>query len=89
LVIAEATVKLLLTVLFVRAGLQQWVYAAIPLSMTVSFQFGLVAGKQIIHQSDKKYEDPKSKFEYFPKSFFWFIYTYRAFSVAFLGLDVF
>jgi glycosyltransferase involved in cell wall biosynthesis/O-antigen/teichoic acid export membrane protein len=85
LVIAEALSKLVFSVLLVEKGLGAYVYAAIPLSMTVSFAIGWwrafkTRGKAVV------YEDKKTLA--FPKKFFTTSILTSLTAVTYMSLDV-
>lgn len=83
-VIAESTLKLLLSILIVSLGFDNWVYLAIPLSMFSSFVINWHFAKGIKQNKDVDEEISS----YFPKSFFVSSILNKISSIAFLSLDV-
>ncbi|NMC36491.1 glycosyltransferase [Candidatus Beckwithbacteria bacterium] len=84
MVAAEATSKLVFTVLLVQLGFEHWVYMAIPLSMAVSFLVGWYAAKKT---KEKHIEQSPALYK-FPVKFFSSSVLLKFSSVAFLSFDV-
>lgn len=83
-VITEAFTKFILTLIIVKAGLPQFVYAAIPLSMLTAFLLG-----RIYVKSDIKLLLPDQKTALaFPKRFFTTDIFMRASTAAFISADL-
>ena len=86
IVVTEALVKLILTVVFVSLKLNAWVYAAIPLAMTVAF---LVRWASIVRlKSQPLPEVDRKPALVFPRKFFVTSILMKLTGVAFLGFDV-
>lgn len=83
--IIEAVSKFAFTYLFVSLGLYSWIYAALPLSMALSFFIGWFVIVKIKSKPIKKEVELSLNF---PKKFFGASILAKLSSVAFLSLDV-
>lgn len=87
----EAVAKLILTVIFVKLGITEWVYAALPLSTCLNF----IVGSQIAKRLAARSELPKRKISSqnielrLPKKFFAASILSQLSIISFLGLDLF
>lgn len=82
--LVESTLKLLLSILIVVAGFENWVYLSIPLSMTSAFVINWHFAKKIKQTKSVVVESV----DYFPKNFFATSVLNKISSIAFLSLDV-
>lgn len=86
ILVTEAATKLLFTFLLVSRGFGSYVYAAIPLSMSVSFIVGWIAAAATRqHPIPKKLPPPSISF---PKKFYSTSILMALTSVTYLSLDV-
>jgi glycosyltransferase involved in cell wall biosynthesis/O-antigen/teichoic acid export membrane protein len=85
LVLVASSVKLVITYLLVKLGLTQWVYAAIPVSVVISFFLGWLAARRL---KAKPLGEAATKAISFPKTFFGASVLTKLSSVAFLSFDV-
>lgn len=86
LVVAEALSKLIFSVLFVALGIPQYVYAAIPLSMTVSFAIGWIQAKNSL--TGVVSPDQSAEALRFPKRFFITSILTNFSSLTYLSFDL-
>lgn len=84
-VIVEASLRLLLSVVLVESGLARYVYAAIPVSMTTVFLIGWFYASRI--KQEKKPFDQKTALAFPVKFFVTAVFT-RLAIFAFLSLDL-
>lgn len=82
--IAEAFTKLLFSVFFVQTGHHEWVYVAIPLSMSISF----IVGWLFITKLKSKKVEIDTSLTKFPKKFFLSSAANKISTIAFLSLDL-
>ncbi|MFH1602236.1 MAG: glycosyltransferase [Candidatus Shapirobacteria bacterium] len=83
--VVEALSKLLLAIFFVKIGKTQWVYAALPLSITLAFLAADMAAKKL---KARKVPKMQANLLYFPKRFFASSLLLGLSSVAFLSFDL-
>lgn len=84
--VSEAASKLVISVIFVEMGLVDYVYAAIPLSMTVSFAIGWWKALRSKNASIPATND--QKLFAFPTGFFYTSILMSLTSITYLSLDV-
>ncbi|MBP9720563.1 MAG: glycosyltransferase [Bacteroides sp.] len=83
-VIIEAIAKLLISIAFVSLGYSHYVYAAMPLSLTLTLGILLIANHAFI----KKITNPDIKNARFPKKFFLTSLITGTATLAFLSIDL-
>jgi cellulose synthase/poly-beta-1,6-N-acetylglucosamine synthase-like glycosyltransferase/glycosyltransferase involved in cell wall biosynthesis/O-antigen/teichoic acid export membrane protein len=84
--VSEAASKLIFSVLFVEFGYSHFVYAAIPLSMTVSFTIGWLNARRT--QRAKIAQQDLPKLLSFPSKFFYTSVLTSFSTITYLSLDV-
>lgn len=83
-IISESVLKLLISILIISLGFDQWVYLAIPLSILSSFLIGWIFAKNVKQEKEVEIEVAT----YFPKGFFLTSILTKISSIAFLSLDL-
>jgi len=86
MVVLEALFKLMFTVVFVQSGLSTYVYAAVPLSMLISFAIGWLTASHM--KSAHKDAETDVKTFTFPKKFFASSLLTALTGITYLSLDV-
>lgn len=86
LILVETLTKFILSVVFVSLGFVEWVYAAIPVSILVSYLTGWLLAKKVYRQSGATFAE-KSELT-FPKGFFGSSLVMKVTMMTFLSIDV-